>query len=135
MQTESLQLDNQDLRKFGITTGIIFAILFGLFLPWVFNHNYPKWPWIVCLVLSLWGLLIPATLAPVYRGWMKFGSVLGWINSRIILGFVFFTLFLVAGIIMRIIGKDPMSRKMDVEAETYRVNCRPYNKNHVERPF
>lgn len=135
MQADDLKLDNQGLRNFGITTGIIFAILFGLVLPWIFDYQYRLWPWIVCAVLCFWGLLLPASLAPVYRGWMKLGNALGWINSRIILGFVFFTMFLVIGVIMRLFGKDPMARKIDVEATTYRVNCRPYNKKHVERPF
>ena len=135
MQTNNKKLEPEFLRKFGITTGIIFALLFGLLLPWLFGHGYPKWPWIICAVLCVWGLLSPKTLEPVYFAWMKLGNILGWINSRIILGFVFFTLFFVFGMFMKLLGKDPMARKLDADMKSYRVNCQPYNKNHIERPF
>ena len=135
MQTNDETLEPEFLKKFAITTGIIFAVIFGLLLPFIFSGNYPVWPWIVCVVLCVWGLLLPKTLEPVYLGWMKLGNILGWINSRIILGIVFFTLFFIFGLFMRLFGKDPMARKLDTEMESYRVNCRPYNKKHIERPF
>ena len=34
------QLDKAGLRKFGITTGILIAVLFGLFIPWLFELDF-----------------------------------------------------------------------------------------------
>jgi F0F1-type ATP synthase assembly protein I len=128
-------MNKQELRKFGLTTGAIVAVLFGLLLPWLFDHVWPTWPWVVAAALWIWAILLPATLEPVYHGWMKVGHVLGWINTRIILGVMFYTVFFLVGLIMKVLGNDPMSRKIDKAAISYRVVSRPRNKNHVERPF
>ena len=135
MTTKTPELSTQELRKFGLTMGAIVAALFGLLLPWLFNHGYPYWPWILAGVLWLWALIAPATLKPVYNGWMKVGHVLGWINTRIILGLMFYTVFFAVGLILKILGKDPMSRKIDKSAKSYRVASRIHTKDHVERPF
>ena len=135
MTAKTPELSTQELRKFGLTTGAIVAALFGLLLPWLFNHGYPYWPWILAAVLWLWALITPATLKSVYNGWMKVGHVLGWINTRIILGLMFYTVFFAVGLVLKILGKDPMSRKIDKTAESYRVTSRVHTKDHVERPF
>ena len=135
MNQKVKKLDKQELRKFGLTTGAIVAVLFGLLLPWLFNHNWPTWPWVVAVVLWVWAILLPVTLEPVYHGWMKVGHVLGWINTRIILGVMFYTVFFLVGLIMKVIGNDPMSRKIDEAAASYRVSSHPRDKNHVERPY
>nr|MDJ0832323.1 SxtJ family membrane protein [Gammaproteobacteria bacterium] len=122
MQTMIPELDNQGLRKFGITTGIIVALLFGLALPWLFDaQSLPLWPWIISGLLWAPALIYPRILNPVYRGWMKIGHALGWINSRIILGLVFYVMVLPMGLIMRLFGKDPMTRKLDQSVSSYRV--------------
>ena len=35
-------------------------------------------------------LSVHAVLRPIYVGWMKFAFVLGWINTRLILGLFFY---------------------------------------------
>ena len=123
------------LRKFGLTTGAITVVLFGVLLPWTIGHGFPLWPWIVSGILAAWALLIPATLHPVYRAWMAIGHVLGWVNSRIILGLMFYVVILPAAGIMRVFGKDPMSRRFDAKAPTYRVTSTDQSRKHLERPF
>ena len=127
--------DKKGLRNFGLTTGAIAAVLFGLLLPWIFGHGFPRWPWIVGGILAAWALLAPATLRPVYRAWMAVGHVLGWINTRIILGLVFYLVMLPAGGMMRIFRKDPMARRFEAQAPTYRVPSTNHAKNHLEKPF
>lgn len=127
--------DKKGLRNFGLTTGAITAVLFGLLLPWILGHGFPLWPWIVGGILAAWALLAPETLRPVYRGWMAVGYVLGWINTRIILGLVFYLVVLPAAGMMRIFRKDPMARRFEAQAPTYRVPSTNQSKNHLERPF
>jgi len=129
------QPGKKELREFGLVTGAIVVALFGLLLPWLFDHGLPRWPWIVAGVLWAWALLLPASLLPVYKGWMAIGHVLGWINTRIILGIMFYLMFLPAGLIMRLLGKDPMARSVDKSHATYRVRHEPRKKDHVERPY
>ena len=129
------KLDKKGYRKFGLTTGLILAILFGLLLPWVFGFNYPKWPWIIAGVLAFLALIIPIALQPVYIGWMKFGNVMNWINTRIILGVLFYGMFLPIGLIMRLFGKDPMHRKLSNDISSYRIIRDEQPKDNVERPY
>jgi hypothetical protein len=66
---------------------------------------------------------------------MKIGHVLGWINTRIILGVVFFIIFAPVALFMRLFGKDPMHRRLDATAETYRINSEKLPRERMERPF
>ena len=129
------QLDRAGLRKFGLTTGGIVAVLFGLLLPWLFDRALPLWPWIVFGILALLAVAVPNALGPVYRGWMKVGNVLGWINTRIILGLVFFVIVFPVGLLRRLFGSDPMRRKLDAQADSYRVPSTKQLPNKLERPF
>jgi len=79
--------------------------------------------------------MFPTTLKPIYRAWMALGVILGWINTRIILGVMYYLVFLPAGMIMKLMGKDPLNRKFDAKANSYRVCKSTQPKNHVERPF
>jgi len=47
MTADIEKLDARGYRKFGVTTGAIIIGLFGLVIPWLFNLNYPTWPWIL----------------------------------------------------------------------------------------
>ena len=129
------EIDVTGLRKFGLLAGSIIAVLFGFLFPWIFERTYPLWPWILGGSLTLWGILLPSTLRPVYVGWMKFGHVLGVFNTTIILSLVFFVMFFPIGIIMRLIGKDPMHRRFDGNIQSYKTLSRNPSSNHMEKPY
>ena len=129
-------LDNAGLRKFGITTGAIIVVLFALFFPWVFDiTTMPMWPWIIAGVLWVPALLMPGVLRPVYTTWMKIGHGIGWVNTRIILGLLFYVLVLPMGLIMRLFGNDPMARKRDESASSYRIESISEPKDRLEKPY
>lgn len=86
------------------TMGAVISVLFGLVLPWLFGFDFHLSPWTVGGTLALWGLVAPSTLPPLYRAWMKFGMAIGWFNSRVILGLMFYVVILPAGLIMRLAG-------------------------------
>lgn len=128
-------LNRKGYRKFGLTTGAIVVLLFGVAIPWVFSRGYPAWPWVIGGILGGCALLAPASLRPVYAGWMKFGQIMNWVNTRLILGIVFFGVLLPVGLLMRLFGRDPMHRRRDSEASTYRVKSENQSIDNVERPF
>jgi len=135
MMHEIPELDSAGLRRFGLTTGAIVGGLFGLLIPWLFGLRYPIWPWVIFAVLALWAILAPASLGPVYRGWMRFGLILNAIMSRIILGIVFYLVVFPIGLLMRLKGHDPMARQADPDADSYRVQSHATDPNKMERPF
>jgi hypothetical protein len=129
-------LDEKELRKFGLMTGAIFIALFAFFFPWVFDMtSMPMWPWILAGLLWLPALFMPSVLRPVYTTWMRIGHVLGWVNTRIILGVLFYVMILPMGLIMRLFGKDPMTRKRDETVSSYRIKSISEAKERLEKPF
>ena len=130
------ELDEKGLREFGLLTGIILSVLFGLLLPWQRSYSLPLWPWIVSAILWFLALLAPAILNPIYTIWMRIGLVLSWINTRLILGIVFYVLIMPTGLLMRgFFHQDPMARKLDTNQQTYRIQVQIKPKESMEKPF
>jgi len=132
---EVVELDRKGLREFGLVTGGIIAVLFGLFFPWLLENRFPVWPWVTAGILAAWGLAAPMSLQPIYRLWMKFGLLLSRITTPIILGIVFYLLIFPMGLVMRTFSRDPMMRQFDDAAKTYRVISHKTSKENMERPF
>jgi len=135
MTQQMMEMDKKSLREFGIVTGIIVVVLFGLLLPWLFSSSYPLWPWYVLAVLAGIAVVLPMALSPVYKVWMRFGLVMGWINTRLILGLIFYILFTPIAIILKILGKDPMLRKLDAGLQSYRIESKLSPRENMEKPF
>ena len=128
------ELDRKGLRDFGLTTGGIIAVLFGLFFPWVFERALPWWPWAVFAVLGTWGLVAPLSLRPVYRGWMKVGLILNKFMTPLIMSLVFYLVITPVSVIKRLFGKDAMARKFS-DADSYRVPSEPPKPENLKRPY
>lgn len=124
----------KELRKFGLVTGGMLILFFDLLIPWIWDLSMPLWPLIVAGVLATMALVFPASLGPVYKVWMRFAEALGWVNTRIILGVIFFVIFFPFGMIMRMFN-DPMRRKLDASADSYRLPSSPTKPANMERPF
>lgn len=58
-------------------------------------------------------------LRPVYDAWMKAIAGFSWLLVRIVLILLFFTAFLIYGIVLRVVGKDPMQRRLDPTRKSY----------------
>ena len=129
------KLDHQGLRRFGLVTGALFALLFGLFFPWVLSTHVPTWPWIITVVLAIWALVAPQSLQPVYYYWMRLALLLNRFTTPIILGIVFYLLILPIGLIMRLSRPDPMARRWDDAAQSYRSASRKIARSDMEKPF
>ena len=81
------------------------------------------------------GLILPRVLAPLYKGWMAVGHVLGWINTRIILGILYYGLVVPMGLVMKMLGRDPMRRAWIPGMDTYRVVREPRPPSHMKNMF
>ncbi len=132
------KLDNKGLREFGFVTATIIALLFGLFFPVViFDQTFPDMPLVfrIALGLASVSLILPILLKPLYIVWMYIGFVLGWINTRIILGLVFFIIFTPVALFLKLLRKDPMHRKITALQLSYRKPSIEPPKHQMEKPF
>ena len=73
--------------------------------------------------------------APAQRVWMLLGDGLGWVNTRIVLGVIFFGVITPTGVMFRLLGRDPMRRTFDPSLTTYRVLQVPRPGTHMHRQF
>jgi hypothetical protein len=129
------ELSAGELRKFGLSTGAIFAVLFGLIIPWIWDLNYPRWPWVIFLVLGGLGLVAPNSLRLVYRFWMRFALLISKVTTPIILGVVFFLVIMPIGLIIRVFGRDLLALQLNENAETYRVMIDAEPIDTLEKPY
>lgn len=124
-----------ELRKFGLMMAFVLIGIFGLLLPFVFNKAYPPFAIAIGSVFLVFAWIKPTWLKLIYRLWMKIGHVLGFINTRIILGVIFFVIITPIGLIMRLLGNDPMNKKYDRPRLSYRKKVSSPPINHMEKPF
>ena len=130
-----VKLDKKGLRDFGLIFGLMIALVFGIVGPLLWRHALPLWPWIAAVIFWVWALLAPQTLNPVYQVWMRIGLVLGWINTRLILGIIFYLILTPMGIIRRSMGRDPMGREWKRHVESYSIPSQMRTRESMERPF
>ena len=117
MDRTNQQPTMRDLRQFGLLVGGVFAVI-GLW-PVVFRSESPRlWATILGSLLIVLGAIAPQSLKQVHKGWMKVGHVLGSINTKIILGIIYYLLITPMGLVMRLMGKDPMHRALAQDTDT-----------------
>ena len=124
----------KELRTFGL---ILAAGFFAIaMIPAVFRHIGPGRVWLLLSIASaMTGLLSPNLLRSVYRWWMVLGNILGWVNTRILLSLIFYLVVTPVKLIMSVAGNDPMNRKFDPKADTYRVPRKPRDSTHMKHQF
>jgi O-antigen/teichoic acid export membrane protein len=124
----------KQLRSFGFLVGGIFALI-GLWPALWRGEEIRLWAVVLAGLLLLPAAVAPQSLRWPYRGWMTLGEWLGWVNTRIILGVVFYGLFTPMGLVMRWAGRDPLHLRAEPQAETYRVNRQPRPSSHMRQQF
>ena len=126
-------ISNKILRKFGFFVGIGLPVLVGLILPLFSGHAFRYWTLWIGLPLLFMAILKPALLFYPYKFWMSIGHILGWINSRIILGLIFVIILLPLSLIMKVLGYDPLMLKTN-KLSTYKKE-RPNHKINLKKIF
>jgi len=97
-------------RKFGWTFAALFVLIGAL------SH-----PWLIALgaLFAVVTMLRAELLAPLKRAWMRFGELLNHVMSPIVMGVIFFAVFMPVALIMRAIGRDALCRRYEPAAPTY----------------
>ena len=125
----------RELRNFGILMFVALGAIGG-FLFWRHKDIYIYFLAAAGAFLVL-GFAWPNALVVVYIPWMKFAAALGWINTRILLGIIFFGIFTPMALILRLIRKDLLSVNWNRKSDSYwlDVNNPEPNPETYERMF
>ncbi len=107
--------------------GFVFAAVFLIIAVWPLWHGAGLrwWSAGVAAAFAVVAVAVPHILAVPNRLWMKFGLLLGKIVSPIALGILFYLVFMPIGVLMRVLGKDPLKLKRDTAAASYWVSREP----------
>ncbi len=132
--TPQQEVPLKQLRQFGWLMAGVFALV-TLWPLVVRGDGIRMWAGILAGIFGVLGTVFPTGLKPVYRGWMFFGEKIGWVNSRILLGLVFYGLLTPISWLMRLLGKRPLQLGFDPKADTYRVLKEARTADHVLKAF
>ncbi len=126
-------LDTKKLREFGLLFGFFLPLFLGFIIPFIQGHNFKLWTLCIGIPFLILGLIAPKFLIFPYKLWMNLGDILGWINSRLILGLIFIIVVQPIAFFMKIFGYDPLKQKKSKEY-TYR-EIRKHCKIDLRRIF
>jgi hypothetical protein len=110
-------------RTFGLVMAAALALLTSL-NAW---HSGRLWPWtggLAALLLAA-ALLRPAALHPLNLIWLKFGLLLHRVVNPVVMALLFFGTVLPTGLVMRMMGKDPLRLKRQPGADSYWIVRQP----------
>jgi carbamoyltransferase len=79
--------------------------------------------------------LAARALAPLRATWMRFGGMLGWINTRVVFGAIHLALVLPYGLALRALGKRLLELEFDRAAPTYRKDASADAPGALDRPY
>lgn len=120
----SARLSPRELRRFGFTMAVPLTLL-AAFGAWRGHTIFPILIGGLAVTLAGLGLVAPGSLHPFHRVWMKVADTLGWVNTRLLLGLVYYLVMTPIGLLMRLVGKDPLDRRLK-DRPTYWVEKTPH---------
>ncbi|MFQ5823655.1 MAG: SxtJ family membrane protein [bacterium] len=125
----------KDLRKFGISLGIVFTLILSYF----FYTQKLKvvWPFIIPTLLLILGIAAPLLLKSSYKVWMTVAIILQWFVTHIILTILFYFIITPVGLLMRLFRKELLSKKFNIIRESYWIKREDniYRPENYERQF
>lgn len=132
MQLSEIQLPSN--KKFGFFFTFVFAVASAYF----YNATSASWSYVFGLT-SLLFLIISTVkaeiLLPLNKLWMRFGHLLGMIVSPIVLGIIFFGLFLPIAFVMRLSGRDELRLKFIKKSSHWIPRNDPLNSESFKQQF
>ena len=94
-------------RKFALTLAIAFCVIAAIAV-WRGRQTASWIAGTIALVMSLAGLLVPGSLEPVERGWMKLAHAISRVTTPIFMGIVYFVILTPVGVVRRIMGANAL---------------------------
>jgi hypothetical protein len=104
-------------KSFGIVFTIVF-LLFALY-PITNSKDINLWALIIAVILLMLSFIKPKALSFLNILWYKFGLMLGRITSPIVMFLIYFVTVVPTGLIMKLLGKDLLSQKLNKNLNSY----------------
>lgn len=123
----------RELLVFGLVM-LAFAGVVGAIFHWRLHApDTARGIWITGGALTVIHYAIPPLRRLLYLGWMYATFPIGFVLSHVILGIVYYGVFTPIGVIMRLVGYDPLTLRSRPGSKSYWVEHDPHQ--NVERYF
>ena len=99
-------------RSFGLSVGAVLCAL-AIYFAWRGSTTAAGVGGAVGALLVVLGYVAPSLLKYPSAAWWKLAMVLAWVNTRVLLSLVFFLILTPFGVVWRLSGKDPLSRRRE----------------------
>lgn len=125
-----------EIKKFGIGLTVLLCLIGGWQLYKGHANIYGWFFGFASLILAL-AFFAPIVLKPLFKVITTVGHAIGWVNTRILLGIIFYGIFTPIGILSRLIKKDLLDERLDKDAKSYwnKKNNGVFVKEQYERQF
>lgn len=107
----------KDLKTFGLIWVGIFVFI--ELLQFVKNDVILIWPLVISFLFISIIIINPLILTGFYKLFTKIGEFIGNIMSKIILIILFYGLFTLISIVLKILKKDLLNKKINKDCKTY----------------
>ena len=115
---------DREMRWFGLVPLGFFGLIGALVLTLAETVIVPAILWSIGVGLGVLYYALPPFRLPLYRGWIKTVSPIGWTISYLSLALVYYLMITPIGVVARLRGQDSMQRRFDREAQTYWIKRR-----------
>jgi len=128
------QISDKQLKEFGLLMTWAFPLFIGIIAPWILGKGLQWWSLWVSLFFISFAFLAPKVIYFPYKAWMFIGGIVGFINTRIILGLTFYLLIFPIGLILKILNKLQF-KKQNNDCSNYVKRTDKLTKEQLENPF
>jgi len=127
---EYTKADRKTLRNYGLIMATAFLVITVILL----FKDKPSAPYFAAaaVLFAVLGLILPRALKPLYVLWMTFAFYLSMVMTYVILTVFFYLIMSPVALIMRLFGKDLLSRKFPGNKKSYWVESNRYD-DDIER--
>jgi hypothetical protein len=117
--------------------GMVFAAVFAIVGCWPLLDGAAPRLWALAIAAAFLAAtwLAPRTLGPLNRLWTRFGLLLARVMNPLVLGLLFYGVVTPMGLVMRMLGKDPLRRRFEPGAQSYWIERRPPGPAPMSRQF
>ena len=122
----STEINKSSNKNFGIVFFIVFFLI-SIF-PLINSGEIRIWSLIISFIFLILGVLNSKILTPLNKLWFKLGIFLGKIVSPIIMGVIFFFVVTPIGLTMRLLRKDPLNLKYNLNKSYWIEKSGPKSK-------
>lgn len=109
----------RELKVFGVLFALFFALVGGLVWWQSGSRTAGLVVWAAAGLILLVFLMVAPARRPIYLGWSYALYPIGYVITMVLMGVVFYLVITPTGLLMRLFGRDPLSRKFKPGASTY----------------